>query len=200
MKIQIQTGDIDELIPAVDVPEGTRDHWSVKRVTITEAEAQRANINCHGRPVRAGTITTLMRGGTVVMSDTHCEKRDHFAPVLNAKGIILINGLGLGMVLNACLLKPEVTRAYVVESSPQVISLVGTHYREKFGDRLTIHCADAMTYKPDHNVTFGMVWHDIWDNICGDNLEQMKTLHRRYGNKAYWQGSWCRSECERSLR
>jgi hypothetical protein len=30
---------------------------------------------------------------------------------------------------------------------------------------------------------YDMVWHDIWDDICSDNLEGMAKLHRKYGDR-----------------
>lgn len=42
-----------------------------------------------------------------------------------------------------------------------------------------------------------MVWHDVWDYIDANNLTQMHALHRKYGRRADWQGSWCRDQCER---
>jgi len=83
----------------------------------------------------------------------------------------------------------------VVEKSKDVISLVAKHY---LGDhRVTIVNADAYLYKPPKGVKYDAVWHDIWDNICGDNLPEMTRLHRKYGKRADWQGSWCRSLCRR---
>ncbi len=35
-----------------------------------------------------------------------------------------------------------------------------------------------------------MAWFDIWDDLCTDNLEQMKILHRKFARKAAWKGSW----------
>lgn len=134
------------------------------------------------------------------MSDTHAEKMDHAEAVRRAKGIILINGLGIGMVLNAALLKREVEKALVVEKSSEVIGLSARHYQEKFGDRIEVIHDDAITFSPPKGIRFGAVWHDIWDNICADNLEEMKALHRRYGRKTDWQGSWCRAECEYQIR
>ena len=124
------------------------------------------------------------------MSDTTAEQRDHIEPVYKAKGHVLINGLGIGMVLMNCLEKPEVTRATVVERSQDVIDLVGPYYKKKYGKRVEIIKADALTYTPPKGIRYGMVWHDIWSDICGDNYEQMKKLHRRYGGKCDWQGSW----------
>jgi hypothetical protein len=66
-----------------------------------------------------------------------------------------------------------------------------------YGDRVEIIQADAFSWKPPKNIRYGMVWHDIWPNICGDNYPEMKTLHRRYGRKADWQGSWCKGLTKR---
>lgn len=188
-------------IPCVDVPEGKNGNWRVERFSVSDDDVKLHNMRCMfqagmgRRTMRAGTYTRLMRGGCVVMSDTDAEKSDHRCAVHSAKGVILLNGLGIGMVLNACLMKPEVERAIVVELSPEVIALCGEHYRKKFGERVEIVNANAMTYMPPRGLRFGMVWHDIWDNICADNLPEMATMHRRYGRKTDWQGSWCKELC-----
>lgn len=192
---------IHEKIPCVDVPEGVSGSWRVERFAVTDEDVRLHNMRCMWsagmgrRTIDAGTYTRLTRGETVVMSDTQAEKWDHYDAVRAARGVILLNGLGLGMVLNACMLKPEVERAIVVEQSSDVIALCAAHYRGKFGARVEIIEADALTYQPPKGVRFGMVWHDIWDNICGDNLPEMKTLHRRYGRRADWQGSWAKDLC-----
>lgn len=190
---------IHERIPYVDVPEGASGNWRIERFSVSEEEANFSRIRSMfrrtERSVDAGNYTRLMRGSTVVMSDTIAEKRDHWEFVAAAKGVVLINGLGLGMVLNAVLQKPEVERAIVVEKSVDVLALSAPHYRAKFGDKAEIVLADALTFQPPKSVRFGAVWHDIWDFICGDNLEQMKALHRRYGRRTDWQGSWCRDLC-----
>lgn len=189
---------IDEAIPSVTVPEGERGPWKVERFTISEEKASLANISMMfkpgGRRCRAGTYTKLTRDGEIIMSDTPDEKRDHYWFVNRARGHVLINGLGLGMVLGAVLLKSEVERATVVEASEDVIALVGPHYA---CDRVEIVHGDALTWKPPAGVRYGAVWHDIWDDICADNLPEMKRLHRRYGRRADWQGSWARELCER---
>lgn len=187
----------DELIPNVDVPEGVSGNWKVERFTIEPSDPSLFlfNLRAGRRGVRPGYYTRLMRGSTVVMSDTDAEKSDHREAVRRATGTILLNGLGLGMVLNACLLKPEVQHAFVVEKSEGVIKLCAAHYQQKFGDRLTIIHDDALTFKPP-KVRFGIVWHDIWDYICADNLDEMATLHRRYGRRTDWQGSWGKYESQ----
>jgi len=187
------------LLPQVDVPEGTRGPWSVSRFTVNEEQSKfdrlRAVVKGHGRYVPSGTYTALMRGGYVIMSDTPDEMRDHYEPVRRAKGSVLINGLGIGMVLNAILRKPDVTDVTVIEKSADVIALVGPHYAND--PRVTIVEADALEYQPPKGERYAVVWHDIWDAICADNLDDMKRLHRKYGRRADWQGSWARAQCER---
>ena len=108
------------------------------------------------------------------------------------KGNVLVNGLGLGIYAQAVLEKPDVQKATVIEIAPEVIELVGTHLLDKYGDRLEIIQADALEWRPPPRTRYDVVWHDIWDDICRDNLAAMKTLHRRYGRRCDWQGSWSR--------
>jgi spermidine synthase len=189
---------IDEYIPNVTIPEGQSGIWRVERFTISEEAAQfqslRMAFKGGGRTARAGIYTRLMRGGTLVMSDTWDEKRDHYWFVRQARGRVLVNGLGIGMVLNALLLKQDIEHVTVVEKSPDVIALVAAHYA---CPRFTVVEADALEYRPPVGERFGAVWHDIWDDICADNLPEMHRLHRRYGRRADWQGSWARELCER---
>ena len=178
----------------IDVPDGESGDWRVESFEVTEQEARMANIRAW-RPLEriySGRYKRLMRGGTVVMSNTPMEISTNRPIISRATGRVLINGLGLGMALKAILQKPEVKSVLVVEKSADVLALVAPSYKD---ERLKIVQADAMQFKADGE--FDAVWHDIWDFITSDNLPEMKTLHRRYGRKASWQGSWCRDWCER---
>jgi len=184
------------LVEKVAVPEGKSGIWEIAKFDVgggPDFEALRLAL--HGRPITPGTYTRLMRGRTLVMSDTPAEMRDHHGFVLAAKGHCLINGLGLGMCLAAALKKEEVTKVTVIEISEDVISLVAPTYTNDH--RVEIVHASAFDYQPPKGVRYGAVWHDIWDNICADNLPEMHKLHRKYGRRADWQGSWCRDQCER---
>jgi hypothetical protein len=181
------------LIDKVDVPEGKKGNWTVERFTLDRSPIYDA---LKGRSIAPGTYTRLMRGGSVVMSDTPAEQRDHIGFAIKARGHVLINGLGIGMCLGAALKKPEVTKATVVEIDPDVIELVGPHYMKD--PRVEIINASAFDYEPPKGVRYGAVWHDIWDDICTDNLPEMHKLHRKYGRRADWQGSWGREIAERA--
>ena len=76
-----------------------------------------------------------------------------------------------------------------------MIDLVGPSFSHD--DRVNIICADAFEWRPPKGVRYNAVWHDIWDDICTDNLPEMTRLHRKYGRRADWQGSWCRELCKR---
>lgn len=148
-----------------------------------------------GRPVPPGTYTRAMRNGVLVMSDTPSEMRDHYEAVFQAKGRCLINGLGIGMVLKNILLLPRVEEVTVIEISQDLIDIVSPHYQD---DRVIFICENAFDYQPPKGKRYQMVWHDIWDNICADNLPEMEKLHRKYGRRTDWQGSWCKYLCQRS--
>jgi spermidine synthase len=131
------------------------------------------------------------------MSDTNAEMRDHMQFVCQASGRVLINGLGLGMVLGAVLAKDSVTHVTVVELSQDVIDLVAAHYA---CDRLEVVCCSAFDYKPPKGLRYNAVWHDIWDDLCGDNLPEMTKLKRKYGSKTDWQGCWAEGQVRRHMK
>lgn len=178
------------LIPDVTVPEGRRGPWAVERFTV-----ERTALRFSPRSVPPGAYTRLVHAGRgLVMSDTPDERRDHVPFVARARGRVLVNGLGLGMCVAAALAIPEVEHVTVVEADADVIALVGPHYA---GPRVTIVHCDAFAYAPPPRTRYDAVWHDIWDEICSDNLPGMIRLHRKYGRRAGWQGSWARGLCER---
>jgi hypothetical protein len=182
----------------VTVPEGKSGDWKISKVTVSQEDADIDKLRALFNPQRAfrycpaGEYTRLSCNGAIIMSDTPDEVRDHMPMIHEAKGNILIMGLGVGLILQACLRKPEVKHATVIEQSADVINLVATHYLKMFGtDRLSIINADALTWKPPEGVRYNAVWHDIWDSICGGNLPDMKRLQNRYKKISDWQGIWC---------
>lgn len=200
----------------VDVPEGRSGRFSIERFEVSEASARAYNAenfrrNAEDRNVEPGAYTRLLRNPAiaklqgerhvVVMSDTPAELRDHIEPVKLAEGRCLVHGLGLGIVVQAMLDKPEVSHVTVVEQSPDVIKLSAGHYLSnlRYKGRLEIIMDDALSWKPHRGARWDVVWHDIWDSIGAQNWESMKRLHRRFGRRAGWQGSWCRDRVFRQI-
>lgn len=184
------------LIEKVTVPEGKRGPWTIERFTMSKMDCAFAAFSARGRTPRGGEYTRLLheRRG-LVMSDTEAEMRDHYSAVLNAKGHVLISGLGIGMVLGAILRRPHVERVTVIEIDADLIALVSPHYE---CPRLEIVQADVFQWSPPKGARYGAVWHDVWDEICGDNKKSMMTLRRRYGRRADWVDCWARYETYRA--
>lgn len=186
----------------VTVPYGEKGSWVIKPYEITEKEARfdgmRMAFQGEGRRApEAGTFTILYHHGHCIMSDTRAEMIDHRYFVHRAKGRVLINGLGLGVVVHNLLLRDEVEHITIIEVDEDVISLVAEHYHKMGNSRVTIIHADALTYVPSKGIKFDAVWHDIWPNITSDNIPTMSTLHRRYGRRLTpdgFQDSWCRQQ------
>lgn len=193
----MENTDITILNMPLEIPEGKNGPWSIERFTISKEQAMLYNINSRGRGVKAGTYTRLSHKGwwDPVMSDTPSERFDHYEVWKNARGKVLINGLGLGLITGAIALKSIVTSITVIEIDQDLIDLVGPYWLSKFPEKIKIICEDALAFTPQER--YDVVWHDIWNSICADNLKEMKILHRKYGKKCNWQGSWCRSLCER---
>lgn len=187
------------MLEKVDIPEGRKGPWSVKRFEISQTDAIICSLKALASPLRRGQIapgiyTKLVHANRgIVMSDTPDEMMDHVEFVKHATGHVMIAGLGLGMVLKAVLAKPDVTRVTIVELDPNVIDLVSPHYRDL---RLTIVQGSIFDFKPPKGTRYDAVWFDIWDTICGDNVPEMTRLKRRFSRYANWLGCWVERECK----
>lgn len=173
--------------------EGTSGDWRIEHRT-----TEREPLAFRPRAVPPGTYTGLLRNGAIWMSDTPDERSDHMQAYIEAKcrgGRILVHGLGLGMVVKAMLDLPNVEHVDVVELEADVIALAAPAFAA-YGDRITIHHDDCLTRKWATGTHWSVVWHDIWRDICTDNLAQMGTLHRKFGRRCDWQGSWSKELCE----
>ena len=188
----------------VNIPDGQSGEWRIDTFTVTEEGAKWHNLRClmngNYRAIIPGTYKRLSRGGYLVMTNTPAETRDHYPFISACKrlgGDVLINGLGLGMALSEILKLSNITSVTVIEISKDVIKLVGPNFKND--KRVTIINADALEWKAPKGTKYSIVWHDIWDDICWDNLASMAKLHRKYGKRCEWQWSWCRNETH-SLR
>lgn len=183
----------------VRVPDGQSGIWKVETFEVPKDDlSQKISFFKTGRGVPPGTYKRLTRNGTVVMSNTPDEISDFLRFASRAKGSVLINGLGLGVLLEYLLTKEDVTDITVVELSSDVINLSGPTYMED--PRVTIINDNCFKYQPPKGKRYNAVWHDIWDHITSDNLPEMQTLHRKYGRRADYQESWCRWQCERQRK
>lgn len=177
------------------VPCGEQGIAKVDRVTITESAAKLANlrssINGQRPQVIPGDFTRLLVGGEIIMSDTLMEQTSNLEVVSQVKFHtahfgkcrILISGLGLGMILPPLLAAgADVT---VLEKHRDVIDLVAPYYfpLEQHPAQLKIVHEDAFEWKVPRGLTWDLIYHDIWFNICDDNLNELATLKRRFARR-----------------
>lgn len=194
---------------AVTVPEGEVDGLRVERFEVTGMELWnlRAMIR-HDRGCDPGTYTRLVdmnaegedgRSGRLWMSDTTAERDDHKEPVawieLTKAKTVLINGLGLGMVLQAALSYDHVERVDVVELDERVIKLVGPHYTKD--PRVNIIHADAHEQIKEwpRGSKWDVAWSDIWPMLSTKNIPSMDELHKYYRRRTQSHGCWGRKIC-----
>jgi predicted methyltransferase len=190
----------------MSIPVAKRGRWHIEHHTVTKADARfnalYALTSGHGRYTPAGTYVGLKCGRALIMSNAPDEISDCQGPVGQARkrgGHVLVNGLGLGWVVAEILSQESVDLVTVVEIEQDVIDLVGPSLEKEYCGRVKIVHGDAFTY-PDGltpGTRFSVVWHDIWPTISAANLPEMGRLHRRYGRRCDWQGSWARRWCER---
>jgi hypothetical protein len=188
----------------VDVPEGESGGVRVERFSVGQGHLGNLRETLRGgRGTKPGKYTRLLEGGRLWMSDTDAEKKDHLEACWKMEKPetrrVLIQGLGLGMVLKVALAQPHITHIDVVEIDERVIELVGPHYADP---RLTIYHADAyeQAKKWPTGTHWDVAWHDIWPTMCADHLPDMAKLHRSYGRRTGWQGSWGKEAAERQAR
>lgn len=184
------------------VKDGKSGSWTLDTFTITETDAERLafRADCSGNQdefIPPGEYRRLSCNSNVVMSNTPMEIRTCMDFIERATGRVLINGLGLGMVLHAVLMKADVTHVTVIEKEQDVINLVAASFAHD--KRVDIICADAMTFVPPADATYDVCWHDIWPQFSMGNLDEMEMLERKYLYRCQWQGSWGKEQCEKEL-
>jgi len=186
----------------VTVPEGELDGARVARFEIPEQSLENLRMRLRGRGATPGWYTGLWIDGQLWMSDTNAEWYDHLKAVYRIGELdtkrVLINGLGIGMVVKAALDEPHVEHVDVVEHDERVAKLIGPHYATD--PRFHLHVADAYTIDWPKGTRWDVAWHDIWPTISDDNLSLMSKLHRKYGRRVDWQGSWSQDQLRRLRR
>jgi hypothetical protein len=183
----------------IDVPEGRSGRVTVERFTISQRMSRTLGVEAarNGRGCAPPGVYTRMRfDGQVGMSDVPDIMIENLPPYIAAQrlgGRVLVNGLGLGLTPQAVLCLPNVEHCDVVELDADVIALVGPHLKRRFGDRVTIHHADAykQTGRWSAEARWSVVWHDVWGEISAHNLPSMQRLKRAYQERSDWQGCWC---------
>lgn len=185
----------------VVIPEGESGDVAVRRFEIPErGDLASLRMELEGRGTPPGEYTMLTRNGRLWMSDTHAEFMDGLHFISKAKrlgGRVLVNGLGLGVVLGHLLEEDSIEHIDVVEIDEDVIRLVAPSFED---GRVTVHHADAFAIRWPKGTEWQSAWHDVWQNICCDDLKEHERLTRKYRGRVEYQECWAHGELLRHRR
>lgn len=186
------------------------DRFRLEHFSLTKKEVDKARLMAAFRGGSAYAEVYTLKPGKyaklvdkkfheIVMSDTPMELETNAEFISAARGSVMIGGLGLGLVLLAIQKKPEVTRILVVEKEQELIERISRQL--PLNSKVEVVQGDILSFETKEK--FDTLYFDIWNNICGDNWNDMKKLHARYRkNKApgAWMDSWRSKHCKRLLR
>jgi len=183
------------------LPEETLGCAEVRHVELTKEDVALHNVRAYHAAGGLGSLDTIAPGryvqllvhGQLAMSDTRMERMTNRDFLWEARGDVLVTGLGLGMILFPLFSDESVTSITVIEKVPDVIALVGKRIGWPHRAKLEIECADALEWRPPKGQKWDTVYHDIWPNRCVENLEEIATLKRRFARRLKpggWQGAW----------
>ena len=163
----------------VQIPVGERGPWKVETFEIPRLDLECLRAWRDGRAVAPGWYTRLLhKQHGVVMSDTPAELNDFIPYVRRFSGRVLVTGLGLGVVLQAILRQSGVEHVTVVEGDADVAALTWPVFADN--SRCSLAVADAYEWKPPKGARFDHAWHDIWNDLCTENLPLMGKMRRHY--------------------
>jgi spermidine synthase len=110
----------------------------------------------------------------VVMEDSPRELRKHLPIWMNARGRVLITGLGLGCVVRGLLASTYVIHIDVVGIDADIIRIVGAEFAGNA--RVALHHGDATSFQFPDDVRFDCAWHDLWMDE-GDGHDHLQRAH-----------------------
>ena len=118
----------------------------------------------------------VAKNGQIWMSIIPHEIETMRAPIQNAKGRVLVLGLGLGYYLFNILNKKEVTSVDVVELDKSIISLFNKYLINKFPhqEKINIIHEDGIEYLKKTNIKYDYVFSDIWHNVGDGEMLYLK--------------------------
>lgn len=180
---QETTKQIKYPIGSVRVKESQFADWKISNFTVSKEQEKQHNVSCLVRGlesffIEAGDYTRLTKNGRVVMSNTKMEIDTNRIAYKEAKGRVLVAGLGMGMILDAIISKPEVDYVRVIEIDKNLIDNVGLLYKDN--PKVEIIHADILNYKPVESEFYDFIWFDIWTDISANNIIDMELLARNF--------------------
>lgn len=152
--------------------------WEISSFKIDEFYAKARNLFIKNplMKLKAGEYKKLTNKNSIVMSNTPMEQITHIKAINNARGNILVAGLGLGMYLYNIKDKKNIESITVVEYSDEVIQMVGKYFKEY--DKIKIIKDNIFDYIP--NIKYDFAFFDIWSDISEENRKDFQILKEKF--------------------
>lgn len=174
------------------------EHFHLSAEDVRHAQMMDFGRDRYIRFLREGDYVRLKNSYDCIMSDTPMERMTSLEFVKQARGNVLIAGLGIGMILLPILAKPEVTRVHVTEKNaavvemvwPQILNVAGRG-RSKLS--IEIYPIEELSFRSYEK--WDTIYFDIWPGPSADAWEESKKLHRQFRKhlaKGGWMGTWQR--------
>lgn len=164
---------------------GRRGDWSIEPFSVTAEEATQYKLNSKRRDSKlvAGHYVRLIERGMVWMSNTPDEYEDHREFIRDARGRVLVVGLGMGLVIRELLDKKTVDCVTVVEKEFDVISMVAPALMKKYGARFNLVCCDLWSWWPAPHTygRFDCAWIDVWPDYSVDMMSEFRRARNHIG-------------------
>ncbi len=87
------------------------------------------------------------------------------------------------MVVKALDDKPDVSSITVIEREQEIIDLVLFDLQQSCLMQIEVVLDDINIWRPPKGIKYNCIYFDIWNQIDGDNYEEMKFLHRSWAQK-----------------
>lgn len=122
------------------------------------------------------TYPALIQNGQIWMSIIPHEIETMKEPIKNARGRVLVLGLGLGYYLYHISKKEDVKEIDVVELDQNIIDLFKKHLFNKFTNRNKINIIheDALKYLSNNKKHYDYIFADIWHNVGDGEMLYLK--------------------------
>lgn len=175
--------DMSPIIPEGQVGDFKITHRTKPKDEVAFDTVMRSKVDWTMRFARSGTYCILhnvKEADEVLMSDTDMERTTNRHALQDAKGHVLIGGLGIGMLPYHMCRKKKVESVTVLELQEEVIDLVAPHIRHPKlrviqGD---VHYPPALPWWPE----FDYIYLDIWQQVRVEwvELEKLMTAYQEY--------------------
>ena len=179
---------------------GKKGKVKVEFYTITESESIST---LEGPFTPPGNYVSLFINNKRVMTDEPYEHYTNIEVVDNAKGNILIAGLGLGMILTRILPKNLVKSVIVIEKNKDVIDLILPYLVNIRGyKKLLVVNEDIFNFSTKLR-TMDCIYHDItFDGNIKQQIQERKRLNKylsKFLTPNGWLGQWESAQWEEVL-